>query len=254
MRYALIIGAMKSGTTSLYEYLVCHPAIASCREKEPNFFASDHNWPKGWAWYEGLWDFKPEHEIALDGSTHYTKQPEFPNAAERIASTGREFKFIYLMRHPLERIESHLTHGAAKGWLEPGKPIQEYPHALAFSRYATQLSAYTEHFDRDDILLLCTDQLRKAPQDVVARVFDFLDLHPCEVDTDVRHNTSRHLLGGAKWKRMLGAVLPGKKAKPAVERARLTRADRQWVAEQLRDDLARLEDEFGFDTSIWALP
>jgi hypothetical protein len=33
-----IIGANKCGTSSLYRYLVDHPSVLPCAEKEPNFF------------------------------------------------------------------------------------------------------------------------------------------------------------------------------------------------------------------------
>jgi hypothetical protein len=35
-----IVGAPKSGTTAMYEYLKAHPEIFMCR-KEPHFFGSD---------------------------------------------------------------------------------------------------------------------------------------------------------------------------------------------------------------------
>ena len=34
----LIIGAAKSGTTSLWSYLKQHPEVFMCKPKEPNFF------------------------------------------------------------------------------------------------------------------------------------------------------------------------------------------------------------------------
>lgn len=41
--FAVIIGCMKCGTTSLFYYLSQHPQIAACNPKEPNFFADDLN-------------------------------------------------------------------------------------------------------------------------------------------------------------------------------------------------------------------
>ena len=40
-RYALIIGAMKAGTTTLFDHLAAHPAVAPSHPKEPGFFAFD---------------------------------------------------------------------------------------------------------------------------------------------------------------------------------------------------------------------
>ena len=39
--FALIIGTMKGGTTSLFAYLAEHPQISPCRQKEPRFFSND---------------------------------------------------------------------------------------------------------------------------------------------------------------------------------------------------------------------
>ena len=104
--FALIIGAMKAGTTSLFKYLSQHPEICACQEKEPNFFASDINWSKGLDWYQNLWKWNQDlHKIALEASTFYTRLPE-ANAAERIAQIKAKFKFIYILRNPVERIES----------------------------------------------------------------------------------------------------------------------------------------------------
>ena len=42
-----IIGAMKSGTTSLYVYMKSHPEIFMSPEKEPMHFSNEENWTKG---------------------------------------------------------------------------------------------------------------------------------------------------------------------------------------------------------------
>ena len=48
----IIIGAAKSGTTTLYEYLCRHPQIFMSTPKEPDFFSLDQNYTKGIEWYE----------------------------------------------------------------------------------------------------------------------------------------------------------------------------------------------------------
>ena len=45
----LVIGAQRSGTSTLYEYLVRHPCIAPALRKEVSFF--DLNYDKGLDWY-----------------------------------------------------------------------------------------------------------------------------------------------------------------------------------------------------------
>ena len=77
-RYCLLIGAMKSGTTALYERLCQHPAIARCTEKEPNYFSNPEHYSRGIDWYQALWrDWDDDvHRWALEASTSYSKLPQ----------------------------------------------------------------------------------------------------------------------------------------------------------------------------------
>ena len=50
----IVIGAMKSATTTLHEQLARQPGIFMCHPKEPNFFSDDENYARGWGWYGSL--------------------------------------------------------------------------------------------------------------------------------------------------------------------------------------------------------
>ncbi len=45
----IIIGTMRGGTTSLYNYLLAHPQIAPATQKEVHFF--DWHFHRGISWY-----------------------------------------------------------------------------------------------------------------------------------------------------------------------------------------------------------
>jgi hypothetical protein len=49
-----IVGAMRSGTTSLHAYLGLHPEIFMSVPKEPSYFVKEMNLAKGQEWYLGL--------------------------------------------------------------------------------------------------------------------------------------------------------------------------------------------------------
>src|SRR5687767_556056 len=110
--YLLIIGAMKSGTTTLFDYLSNHPQIAPCANKEPGFFAFDEFFDRGFSWYEEQFNFdSSRHSYAMEASTDYTKFPYCNSTLEKLAaSQPRQFKLIYIMRNPIRRIESHARH------------------------------------------------------------------------------------------------------------------------------------------------
>ena len=104
--FALIIGAMKCGTTSLYNYLAQHPEISACRKKEIGFFCYDRFFSKGLNYYQNQFNWNPNlHKIALDVDPNYAScgcanTYSKLNSAEAIAKvqqdTNINFKFIYI--------------------------------------------------------------------------------------------------------------------------------------------------------------
>ena len=106
--YAVIIGAMKCGTTSLYYYLAQHPEICPAIRKETEFFSENQGHGVRVDKYEDLWDFdRSVHKYALEASTGYAKYPMEPNVANNILDYGIRPKFIYIIRNPFDRIQSH---------------------------------------------------------------------------------------------------------------------------------------------------
>src|SRR3982750_4919552 len=89
-----LIGAMKSGTTSLHSYLASHPQIFMCPEKEPEFFAKNAIWSRGEDWYLRLFDGATTEPVVGESSTVYSRIPHFPGVAERIAKFSPGARFI----------------------------------------------------------------------------------------------------------------------------------------------------------------
>lgn len=269
--FALIIGAMKCGTTSLFHYLAQHPEICPSRVKEPNFFADDDNWAKGSQWYQSLWNWNPaKHKVALEASTFYTKMPLRPSAAARIATMRGRFRFIYVLRDPIERIESHYAHGEI--FDVPLRPLAEGvdPHTIDLSRYAMQIADYYERFPRESILLLHFDDLRRDALSAVKQVCTFLDINPQypfrgmgevhnpgrakRIDGSLYEFLSRQPLLRALVRRLPlqpREALRRLLSRKAVGNIRLTPRQREYVLRELRDDLRRLSVEYGFDVSGW---
>lgn len=270
-KFAILIGAMKSGTTSIFWHLSQHPDIAPCSQKEPHFFGKDVNWERGMSWYEDLWDWNPErHEFALEASTSCTKRPLFPNSAERMAETGREFRFIYSLRNPLDRIESHLSHAMRNGWVDEREHIKRIPAIIEATRYAAQIRTFLEHFPREHLFLVDFDELVSSPRSLIEKILEFLEL-----DTDVEFKELEKVYNKTKSNfrdRAPSALLkraglldeetiqelpaPARKTYRTLlqdEHAspELTDEEREWVEFTLAGDTELLERDFGFDTSNW---
>ncbi|MEM8698087.1 MAG: sulfotransferase [Pseudomonadota bacterium] len=274
--YILIIGAMKSGTTTLFDLLAQHPEIAPAEPKEPGFFAFDPLWDQGFAHYESLFAFDPaKHRYALDGSTDYAKQPFCPEVPARLAASApRRFKLIYILRHPLRRIESHARH-VQRTRKELGQTVSDRPDhglesgvspvSLACGRYAMQIDAYRDWVARGDLLLLSFEELVSDQAGVMARVLAFLDLPEIAfAETHANEAGSTRKMPGW-WKSVTASPLKdvAKALLPAGLRTRvkaglsrkvtvtgrfeLTAAEEADLMAELRDDLIRLRDVHGFD-------
>ena len=70
----ILIGAARSGTTSLHKYLESHPEIFMSEIKEINFFSNERYWKKGINWYEAHFN-KAKGKAIGEASTSYTNYP-----------------------------------------------------------------------------------------------------------------------------------------------------------------------------------
>src|SRR6185295_6140807 len=107
----VVIGAMKCGTSTLHVQLAAQPGFFMSEPKEPNFFSDDAEFARGEGWYRGLFAGAGEGDLRGESSTHYTKLPTHPRTVERLASElGRDLRFVYVVRHPVDRLVSHYVH------------------------------------------------------------------------------------------------------------------------------------------------
>ncbi|WP_140455462.1 sulfotransferase [Amaricoccus solimangrovi] len=231
--FALILGAMKSGTTTLYDYLVTHPEIAACVRKEPSFFASDRRRKLPRRYYR-LWpDFDPRrHRYAIEASVDYTKQPRYRNVTKWIGEFPANFKYIYIMRDPVDRIESQIAHNIAKGRITRENYADNLEATISTSRYAYQLDAFREPLGDPEVLLLDFDELRRDPMTLLARVVDFLGIDPTFTFAERPASNTRKAVNDSETFRL-----------SAEERAR--------YRAELAPDMARLARTYGFDVARW---
>ncbi|MFB6264428.1 MAG: sulfotransferase [Bradymonadaceae bacterium] len=261
---------MKAGTSSLFHHACQHPAIAECEVKEPDFFTDESHEGDGIEAYEAFWPQPHDSfEVALEASTNYTKQPLFPDASARMARFDREFRFVYVLRDPWDRIESHLAHALRNGYHDERRHVDDSPHIVHTSRYAAQLRSYVTHFSRDAIHLVDFERFVRDPEAVLREVFDFLDLatdvplrgldeaynrtpdfHDGRLSAlvkDVAGVDEQTIESAPDWlRRTYRAFLQT----PAPD-ATLSDDERRYVAFSLQSDLELLERDFGVDVSRW---
>lgn len=172
--YAMIIGAMKSGTTTLHYILAQHPAIVTGRRKELDFFRRRKKKARGVADYEAMFPRldKTQHAYTLESSPNYTKQGRWDSAPMRIAELPGRKRLVYVLRDPIERIDSQIAHNIAVGrWTADDWPLDR---ALDVSTYAKHLAKFEAAGLLDDVLLLDFSELCADPVGVAHRIHDFL--------------------------------------------------------------------------------
>lgn len=214
----IIIGSMKSGTTTLHEDLDRHPDIVMSSWKEPGYFVGpDFGGPAKLPLtaartpdYLKLFKHVRNDQICGESSTHYTKMPKLPNAAQHIYDTlGAETKLIYVMRDPVKRAVSQYGHEFQHGEIDIatlGDAIESYPPIVDTSRYAMQLAPYQALFPAENILCLKFENIVKDRQAYIERVLTFLGADvlkmPTLDDAPVR-NTAEARRSWYSWARKL---------------------------------------------------
>jgi hypothetical protein len=172
----VIIGAMKAATSTLQAQLAAQAGIFMSTPKEPNFFSDEAAWVRGLGWYRGLFEGTPAGWLCGEASTHYTKLPTHPDALPRIAEHLPDARFIYMMRHPIDRLISHYAHG----WLERSidgpidAAIDRWPELIDYGRYAMQIAPWLERFGPDRILPVFMERMIASPQSELERIARFI--------------------------------------------------------------------------------
>jgi hypothetical protein len=186
----LIIGAAKTGTTSLHYYLDQHPEIQMSRVKEPHFFVEPRDLPRYLAnaigtleEYEALFDSRAA--VRGEASPSYTEFPVYKGVPERISGLLPDAKFIYLVRDPVARTASHFAHRTVfdgeRRTMREALAGAEDPKCLPFvcpSLYATQLERYLSFYPIERFLVLDQADLLRDRDAVLQEAFAFLGVNP----------------------------------------------------------------------------
>jgi hypothetical protein len=275
----IVIGAMKSGTTSLHHYLSCHPELAMTTEKEPTFFTAEGNWTRGLDWYRS--QFEGNGRLRGEASPDYTKFPRHAGVPARMHAILPHAKLIYLVRDPIERLVSHYID--AYSFRRANAPLDEVLHEpegrhyVACSKYFLQLEQYLPYYDFEQFLVVATEDLAARRQETLARIFRFLEVDDSfdspEFDR-VLYERSAHrrntgpgdaVLRLARSLRTtpLGRRLPTQLMSPvhALNRAtarpvpspELDSGLRREVAEELRPDIEQLRAFTGEPFAAWSV-
>lgn len=172
----IIIGAMKSATSTLHEQLAMQPGFFMSTPKEPNFFSDDPVYSLGLDWYADLFGEAKTVDICGESSTHYTKLPDYPLTIQRMKAYLPSLKLIYVVRHPIDRLISHYIHQWSQNVIKTdiNQAIDEFDELINYSRYSMQIVPFIEAYGAENIHIVFSEAFRVRPQYELEKVAKFL--------------------------------------------------------------------------------
>lgn len=197
----LIIGAMKCGTTSLYQYITMHPQVTAATHKELHYF--DMNFERGPNWYFNQFPGNNENKITGEATPFYLFCPDVP---KKVFQMFPKIKLIVLLRNPVERAISHFYYFDLRNRRRRRvnkeadrefdqvfeiekksindlntyfqkfnmREIQNY--CISLGIYINQIKQWREYFPGSQMLIIDSDDLLNDTPNTVNRVFEFLGL------------------------------------------------------------------------------
>ncbi|MBC7236747.1 MAG: sulfotransferase domain-containing protein [Chloroflexi bacterium] len=232
----LIIGAQKSGTTAVHQYIMQHPAVVDPYLKEVHYF--DLHYDAGPDWYQANFPLQARRWLVSDvlgrpmvtgeASPAYLFHPAVPR---RIYELVPQVKLIALLRNPVQRAYSHYHHQVRLGHLSESleQALQtEYKQLagredellaseeycarnhvkysfLGRGLYYQQLLNWQKWFGPDQLLILRSEDYFADPQAVLSTIFAFLGLPDYTVTPLKDHSSGSYPKMSAEVRRWLEA-------------------------------------------------
>ncbi|SHM59210.1 sulfotransferase family protein [Gracilibacillus kekensis] len=278
-----IVGAAKSGTTSLYEYLKKHPTIYLPENKEPHFFGdkkpSEIFVDNKEAYYK-LFCHAPENSVIGEASTSYLYSEK---AAMDIKKFNPNGKIIILLRNPVDRAYSMYRHQVRDGFetntfekgleLEKERIYKGMPYGYHYFEgglYYRQIKNYLNVFGPENVKIIIFEEFKETPIKVLKEIFAYLNVKDINIDKIRVYNVSNKpisyklqsfLVQYHPVKSILKIVLPSpfrKKIKSLILKKNMTSSydkisdtTRKYLIHRYSDDIKKVEKILKRDLSVW---
>lgn len=216
-----IVGAAKSGTTSLYNYLKQHSEIFFPKVKEPNYYSNiESENPRAYlmpkqgkfhhqriirnkeVYYELYKEAKGE-KIMGDASPSYLWDS---NAASKIHKDNPDAKILIVLRDPVIRAFSHYLMNVKTGTQEsrdfreailkdrnsPSKIWGKDHLYIELGLYYSQIKIYMDIFGNKQVKVIIYESLFRDIKKSLIDIFNFLEVDANEinnVDFEIAHNS-----------------------------------------------------------------
>lgn len=285
----IIIGAMKAGTTSLYQYLKQHPDIYMSPVKEPNYFtfgesercqeiknAEPASRICGIEEYVALFNNAGGEKAIGEATTAYL---DYPFTAERTKTLIPDVKLIAILRDPADMAHSHVMYN--KRLFYENLPTLELCVEQEESRvdedfstrfkylgkgfYYQHLRRYLDFFPKHQMKVVLFEEFKHNPDRVLKDIFSFLEVNETFTpDTSIKYNTSGTWRNGTVKQimqlgqplvKVLQKRLPPRLVSQIGRTIMKSEASkpytRQFLIDHYRQDILLLQELLDQDLSAW---
>ena len=276
----LILGAMKSGTTTLYDLIKASADVDLPDTKEPGILTTNPDADAVRRAYARHFAGIAPGKVTGEATTHYTMRPLFDDVSALARDVaGPDLKLIAVLREPVARIESHLRHDFQIGRIDAdgaARAIAEDPRYFATGQYHWQLAPWIAAFGRQNLMLIDFADLTSDPGGVMMALCPFLGIEAPKADLGGVHSNDSGALRSIHSRRLSRFVREGayrRFIRPFVPQAvkrgafRLLSRRRTGTSGQMLTDAQRAElharyapeneklaAATGFDISGWTAP
>ena len=211
----IVIGVVRSGTTSLYHYLSQHPSIVKSTYDELGYF--DSNYKLGLNWYKSFFPSIFEKKKVIQKNKKFMTYDVTPfyiyheKAPQRIHQILPNSKLIVILRNPIDRSYSNYCMGDPREKRKK-KTFEEvivdekkilnkinknntdeyynFVHSSMLARgfYAEQLENWYKIFPKDQILIIKSEEFATETNKIMNNIFDFLGLPHYNIPDDSKKN------------------------------------------------------------------
>ena len=187
-----IVGASRSGTSSLYVYLKNIPGIYMSPVKEPNYFSSatipdDHfRGPiRDKKKYLSLFEKAKDEKIIGESSPQYLRDPQTPKLIHQIVPQA---KILISLRDPVERLYSrylmHIRNVRKKTTFSEEidlvfnkKTDKKYDYLIMdTSLYLENVKRYLKIFGNKQVKIIIFEEFIKNTKETINDILKFLDI------------------------------------------------------------------------------
>lgn len=195
----MIIGAARTGTSSLHRNLQTHPQLLGPNlgkigvagwDKEAHFFDKDGKFNKGISWYLRLWP-DIEGPLKFESTPHYLYDIRVPGRIKKTLPNWNKLKFIVMLRDPVLRAWSHFWHWRNRHRMPVNALFTPNADWIKKGLYLEQLQNWHKHFRKEQFLIIKSEDFYANSQAVILEVHKWLGIEQVYVEKPVYFDPKR---------------------------------------------------------------